>query len=288
MSTMTEYYDRGWVHGVKSGSGTGPGSEPGPGTSIWKWLLPALIIAALVAVGVFFFRPKPQWRNAVVYIEVTTPDGNKVSGTGTIIRPDGYILTNKHVAFPKGVHGSKYEVYLHSGESNVQKFDSASVEAEGQGDPDNDISYDWAVLKISSSQPLAYIPIGRSDTVNLEDHIQSIGYPFEIHVSDKGPDIECEDGTIKRLQKSDQGATEVLIHNAQLMPGNSGGPVLDQKGDLIGMNTAFARAPEGDGKGNPILGPDGKAISIGGQDNLAIASQELGTALKYAKDDPYR
>ena len=276
---MNQYYDRGWVTSTREEIKGGNNGGNSKKSSWWKWLLAALVIAALAALLWYYLRPAPRWQDAVVYIEVTTSTGKVVAGTGTIIRPDGYILTNKHVAFPDGIRGSKFTVFLHSGDTDVQKFEGATLEATSTGDPKDNIIDDWAVLKIAAPSELAYIPIARSEVAKTQDAILSIGFPSEANASENGPDIKCENGTLTRIEKNKQGATLVLIHSAPLMPGNSGGPVLDAKGELIGVNTAFHM-----GK----VEEDGKLINLGGQDNLAIASQELGTALKFAKNDPYQ
>lgn len=144
-------------------------------------------------------------------------------GSGVIITPDGYILTNNHVI---GDSYNNLTVGLH---------DRRSYEAEVVG---RDPSTDLAVLKIDE-QGLTTAVIGDSDHLQVGDWVMAIGNPFELRstvtagiVSAKGRDVQIID---------DQMRIENFIQtDAAINQGNSGGALVNTHGELVGINTAIA------------------------------------------------
>lgn len=165
---------------------------------------------------------------AVVYVE--TQDG---AGSGMIFSTDGYILTNAHVI--TGV--SKAVINLSDGRS----FTATVV--------GRDEKVDLAVLKIEDNN-LPKVVFGNSDLVSQGDEVFTLGYPFGL----KG-DVSFKEGTISRKYNSDDGA--YLETSAELHPGNSGGPLVNRYGEVIGVNTA-------------ALGKNVGGISLGETIKLAI------------------
>jgi S1-C subfamily serine protease len=145
------------------------------------------------------------------------------NGSGSVIDPQGHILTNYHV-----IEGARaMNVTLFNG-------DSFSAELVGQ-DPDNDI----AVLKISAPDNLLFpIPFGDSSGLRVGQHIIAIGNPF-------GFERTMSTGIISSLNrqitsKTRRSIRSIIQIDAALNQGNSGGPLLNSRGELIGMNTAIA------------------------------------------------
>jgi S1-C subfamily serine protease len=135
------------------------------------------------------------------------------TGTGFIISPDGYILTCDHV-----VQGSdKIEIMLPDG----RKFEAAYV----AGSKERDL----ALLKIDAEN-LPVLPIGNSDEVELTDEVTTLGYPL---VDELGADVSVGSGTINARRENT--ATPLLQMDVTLNPGNSGGPVFNQQGEVIGV-----------------------------------------------------
>lgn len=155
-----------------------------------------------------------------VFMIGTEIEGN---GSGSVFDQQGHILTNYHV-----IEGAKdIHVTLFNG-------DSFPAELVGQ-DPDNDI----AVLQITAPESLLF-PLQWGDSSNLRvgQHIIAIGNPF-------GLERTMSTGIISSLNRQITSKTRRTIRSiiqidAALNQGNSGGPLLNSRGELIGMNTAIA------------------------------------------------
>ena len=139
-------------------------------------------------------------------------------GSGVIVSPDGYILTNNHV-----VEGAdKIEVTL---------TDSRRARARVIGtDPDTDL----AILKIELDK-LPVIVLGNSDALDVGDQVLAIGNPFGV-----GQTVTT--GIISALNRTETGISDsgsFIQTDAAINPGNSGGALVDVNGNLMGINTAI-------------------------------------------------
>lgn len=143
-------------------------------------------------------------------------------GSGVIISPDGYIVTNNHV-----VEGAR--------QIQVTLTDKRVFDAELVG---TDRSTDLAVLRVSESN-LPNAVFGNSDLVDIGEWVLAIGNPFRLRstvtagiVSAVGRDVDIiEDGS---------GIEDFIQTDAAINPGNSGGALVNLSGELIGINTAIA------------------------------------------------
>ena len=182
--------------------------------------------------------------DAVVYVKVTVKDVTRTapssifdfffgyegtpqerervgSGSGVIIRPDGYIVTNNHV-----VEGaSKIEVTL----NNNKTYEATLVGT----DPATDV----ALIKVDA-QGLPVIPFGNSDNLRLGEWVIAIGSPYDLRstitagiVSAKGRSMPNYNGEFK--------IESFIQTDAAVNPGNSGGALVDKAGNLVGINTAI-------------------------------------------------
>lgn len=173
-----------------------------------------------------------------ILVEGTRESG---SGSGFVIRPDGYIVTNNHVV-DLGTDGGGIEVVFANG-------DSAPATIVG-----TNASYDLAVLKVNRDD-LPTVALGDSEAVKVGDAAIAIGAPL-------GLDGTVTLGIVSALDRpvtagdtgSDTSYINAIQTDAAINPGNSGGPLLDGRGAVIGVNSAIATLAIGGEAGNIGLG----------------------------------
>ena len=164
---------------------------------------------------------------AVVRVEVIKNGHPSGVGSGVIIAPDGLVLTNSHV-----VAGAK-ELRLQDAEGRV-------MEARKLGeDPDTDL----ALVRAGSARDLPSATLGNSKTLKRGQLVVAIGNPL-------GFESTITAGVISALGRSLRAKTGRLIEDviqtdAALNPGNSGGPLVSSRGEVIGINTAVILGAQG-------------------------------------------
>ncbi|HHG86327.1 MAG TPA: PDZ domain-containing protein, partial [Bacteroidetes bacterium] len=146
----------------------------------------------------------------------------QATGSGVITSPDGYIVTNNHVI--KGAE--TVEVVLEDGRS----FDALVVGT----DPSSDI----ALLKIEE-KGLPYLSFGSSDALQVGEWVLAVGNPFNLTSTVTAGIVSAKARNIHILK--DRMAVESFIQtDAAVNPGNSGGALVNARGELVGINTAIA------------------------------------------------
>jgi serine protease Do len=159
------------------------------------------------------------------------PRARKMSslGSGFIIDPDGYVVTNNHV-----VDGAR--------DIEVTLTDGTDYPAELIG---TDSKTDLALLKVKTDKPLPFVPFGDSDTMRIGDWVMAVGNPFGL-----GGTVTA--GIISARGRDINGGPydDFLQIDAAINQGNSGGPTFSIDGSVIGINTA-------------IFSPSGGSVGIG-------------------------
>lgn len=143
------------------------------------------------------------------------------TGSGVIISSDGYIVTNNHVI----ANASELEITL----NNRKKYKAELIGT----DEKNDI----ALLKINTGNKLPYIPFANSDNVRVGEWVLAVGNPYNLTstvtagiISAKGRDLKGNGGITDSFLQTD----------AAVNPGNSGGALVNVRGELVGINTAIS------------------------------------------------
>lgn len=170
-------------------------------------------------------------------------DGNRrqrrgsALGSGFVISEDGYIVTNNHVI------ESADEIL-------IEFFDGDELVAEVIGtDPNTDI----ALLKVESDEPLPFVPFGDSDEIRVGDWVMAMGNPL-------GQGFSVSAGIVSARGRALSGSYDDYIQtDAAINRGNSGGPLFNMDGEVVGVNTA-------------ILSPTGGSIGIGFAMSAAVVT----------------
>jgi putative serine protease PepD len=168
--------------------------------------------------------------------------GKSGSGSGEVIRSDGYILTNNHVI----------SIAASGGSVEVLFSDGQTVPATITGrDPQTDL----AVIKVQTSKQLRVIELGTSSTVKVGEATVVIGAPLGLSGTVTSGIVSALDRTVEVPADEDTSALLVsaIQTDAPINPGNSGGAMVNCAGQLIGVPSAGATVP-GSGGGSIGLG----------------------------------
>jgi serine protease Do len=179
------------------------------------------------------------------------PDGGQASslGSGFVISVDGVVVTNNHV-----IEGAD--------EISVIFHDGQQLEARLVGrDPATDI----AVLKVEANRSLAFVEWGDSDVTRVGQWVIAIGNPFGLGGSVSAGIISARNRNIDAGRYDDFIQTDAAINR-----GNSGGPLFDREGRVIGVNTA-------------IVSPTGGSVGVGFATPAALARPVVDQLLRYGE-----
>jgi len=173
------------------------------------------------------------------------PDAERALGSGVILDPSGFILTNNHVVD----QATRVQVTLIG--------DPTKYTAKVIG---TDTLTDLAVVKINAGHDLPYAKLGNSDAVQVGDWVLAIGSPFDLTGTVTAGIISAKDrGSLQGTQQFQR----FLQTDAAINPGNSGGPLVDLAGQVIGINTAIltgARSYGNEGVGFAL--PSSMALGV--------------------------
>ena len=158
------------------------------------------------------------------------PRKERSLGSGFIISSDGYIVTNNHVV----EKSDKISVNLEGQDGKSNSYDAAIIGT----DPDTDL----ALIKIEPKTALPVLTFGDSDKLEVGEWVIAIGNPF-------GLDHSVTAGIISAKGRNIQAGPfdSFLQTDASINPGNSGGPLINQTGEVVGINTAIIASGQGIG-----------------------------------------
>jgi serine protease Do len=201
-------------------------------------------------------------------------------GSGFIVDPRGYIITNNHVV------DKADKIYVKLSTDADQATDPGRPATVIGVDKDTDI----AVIKIDTKEPLPSIKLGNSDGAQVGDWVLAIGSPFNLSKTVTAGIISAKNRSIDEPGTNGiaGGQFQRFIQtDAAINPGNSGGPLVDMAGQVVGMNTAiYTQSMGSQGVGfampantiasvyNMLIGPEHKVVrgSIGIQFQVAQSS----------------
>src|SRR5213596_1495806 len=151
------------------------------------------------------------------------PQVEQGSGSGFIVSPDGYILTNNHV-----VAGAD--------RVTVKLYDKREFAAKVVGtDPNTDV----AVIRIDARN-LPTVGFGNSDSTRVGEWVLAIGNPLEFNFTVTAGIVSAKGRLLQNLPHPSYGIQDFIQTDAAINPGNSGGPLVNIQGQVIGINSAIA------------------------------------------------
>lgn len=183
-----------------------------------RWLLSIVVVPVLAAAAVADVAPTDDLvamcvkvRPAFVFVE---------GGSGVVIRPDGIVLTNDHVIGDK----RSFTVRLGDGRSFRAKLLGT--------DPYGDLAA--LKLELKDGQTVPHLELGDSDSLAVGDETLAVGNPFGLGVLDQAPTFTA--GIVSAINHVQRTYTECIVTDTEVNPGNSGGPLIDMSGRVVGIN----------------------------------------------------
>ena len=170
-------------------------------------------------------------------------------GSGFVISSDGIVVTNNHVI-------------ADADEITIKFNDGSKLKAEIVG---RDVKTDLAVLRVKPKKPLTAVRLGSSDELRVGDWVMAIGNPFGLGGTVTLGIVSARNRVINAGPYDDFIQTDAAINR-----GNSGGPLFNMKGEVVGINTA-------------IISPSGGSIGIGFAIPSAIAANVIDQLVKYGE-----
>lgn len=166
---------------------------------------------------------------STVYIEVLTPNSMS-SGTGMVLRTDGYVVTNHHVVAAGLEQESLIQITFPDGD--VQE---ASVVGSTR-------DYDIAVLQVDRTD-LVPLPLADSSEVVVGDPVVAVGAPLGLDGTVTAGIVSALNRAVTAGSASEVSYINAIQTDAAINPGNSGGPLVNMSGEVIGINSAIAQPP---------------------------------------------
>jgi serine protease Do len=177
--------------------------------------------AAMISVGAAAaFAADDSADLAAICVKVRPAFVFIAGGSGVVIRPDGLMLTNDHVIENR----RRFDVRLGDGRS----FKAKVVGRDAVGD------LAALQLELPAGETVPHLPLGDSEALRVGDEAVAVGNPFALGVLDQAPTFTV--GIISAVHHTQGSYTECIVTDAELNPGNSGGPLINMAGEVVGIN----------------------------------------------------
>ncbi|MFG6303607.1 S1C family serine protease [Corynebacterium hesseae] len=164
---------------------------------------------------------------SVVSIYSMTRSGG-AEGSGSIISPDGYVLTNHHVVAGAD-QGGRLEVTMNDGSRHSATFVAS------------DATTDVGVIKIDDVSDLPFLQFGDSDAAAVGQEVVAVGSPLGLNATVTSGIVSAKNRPVRASQEGGESSLiDAIQTDAAVNPGNSGGPLVDMEGNIIGMNSMIA------------------------------------------------
>jgi S1-C subfamily serine protease len=211
-----------------AGPGAAQPTAPPP-ARLWEEAAPAPVAPEIERLNTALTRLAESLKPALVQIRVRRAPGEaegdegprRSMGSGFVVHRDGYVVTNAHVV---------------EGATEVQVRLATGKRAKGTvigRDPRTDL----ALVKVESKEPLPTLPLGDSNALRVGEFVLALGHPF-------GFDQTVSFGIVSRKGSPNQGAApgfDFIQTDAAVNPGNSGGPLVNMAGQVVGVNSMATR-----------------------------------------------
>ena len=211
-----------------------------------------LLVPALVLMATLLARPAAaqtlkretvdRLKAATVFIQVSqrdylSGDEEVASGSGFFFHPNGFVVTNWHVVRPFGVgfielplprELTRIKVFINSGTLEEEVVDAALVAVDKEAD--------LAILA-TPKRNVTCLEAGRVEDLMETSPLWVVGFPLgeKFAIIERGPEVTLGRGTVTALRHDDQGKLQVIQTDAQFDSGNSGGPLTNAEGRVLGI-----------------------------------------------------
>ena len=169
---------------------------------------------------------------AVVSIQVASQTSAS-EGSGSIISPDGLVMTNHHVV-AGAADGAVIQVTMNDGSKHPADFIAS------------DVNTDVAVIKIRDINDAPFLNFGDSDALRVGQEVVAVGSPLGLNATVTSGIVSAKNRPVRASQGGGESSlVDAIQTDAAVNPGNSGGPLVDMNGNLVGMNSMIASLSAG-------------------------------------------
>jgi S1-C subfamily serine protease len=175
-------------------------------------------------------------KQATVHLRVTLPDGGVGQGSGFFALEPGLVLTNAHVVgmlHPDSPRPRRIEVIQNSGTGNEKKYPAELLGVDRHSD--------LAVLRVATAGVPAPLEVRSARNLRETQRVWVVGFPLGDRL---GKEITVSDSSVSSLRREENGLLSRVQVNGGMHPGNSGGPVVDGHGDVVGVAVSGFRGTQ--------------------------------------------